>query len=132
MGPLLPRTRVRPRPMRTAPGRPRPRAQPRLLHPGRSRSPGLVLGPWRGHRNRTLDRSTGTGTWTGTSCPTPVSGTPGQQLVFGCPRRFHPRATRTFLGSSFLLFPPLLFLFSCRLRAACPPFVFFSFGLSLC
>ncbi|KAL1421349.1 hypothetical protein MTO96_023185 [Rhipicephalus appendiculatus] len=94
-----------------------------------SRSPGLVLGPWRGHRNRTLDMSTGTGTWTGTSCPTPISGTPGQQLVFGCPRRFHPRATRTFLGSSFLLFSSSSFLV---FLAACPPFVFFSFGLSLC
>ncbi|KAL1482121.1 hypothetical protein MTO96_015011 [Rhipicephalus appendiculatus] len=32
----------------------------------------------------------------GTSCPTPASGTPGQKLLFVCPRRFHPGGTRTF------------------------------------
>ncbi|KAL1480418.1 hypothetical protein MTO96_034722 [Rhipicephalus appendiculatus] len=88
-----------------------------------------------------LGGATGTGPWTGPpglelgqACPVqrPSQERRGRSsssaVLAACTRELPARSP----GSSFLLFPPPLFLFSCRLRAACPPFVFFSFGLSLC
>ncbi|KAL1449353.1 hypothetical protein MTO96_043997 [Rhipicephalus appendiculatus] len=128
MGPQLPRTSVRPRPTKTAPGRPRPRTQPRLLYPGRRSSPGLVLGPWMGHWNWTLNRPTGTAPWTGTSLSNARLRNPGAEarlrLSSSLPPVSYPHVPPELVPS----FPPLFPLFSSRLRAACPPLVFISFG----